>query len=69
MPIYSFVCEICGERFDRFLHFSDDSNDMRCPNGHEKVRRVYTPPTVVYKGKGFYITDNRSPGSPKASDD
>jgi putative FmdB family regulatory protein len=69
MPIYSFVCEICGARFDRFLHFSDDANQVVCPNGHEKVRRIYTAPAVVFKGKGFYITDNRPSGSRKASDD
>jgi putative FmdB family regulatory protein len=69
MPIYSFVCEICGVQFDKFLHFSDDSHYVVCPNGHEKVRRVYTAPTVVYKGKGFYITDNPPSGPSKASDD
>ena len=44
MPIYSFVCEICGARFDRFLHFSDDFNHVRVPMGMNKVRRVvYSP--------------------------
>jgi predicted nucleic acid-binding Zn ribbon protein len=26
------------------------------------VRRVFSPPAIVFKGSGFYVTDNRHDG-------
>jgi len=34
------------------------------------VRRVFSPPAIVFKGSGFYVTDNRHDrGGSKKSDD
>jgi putative FmdB family regulatory protein len=49
-------------RFERRQHFSDPPL-QRCPHGHHKVRRVFSPPAIVFKGSGFYVTDNRSGGN------
>ena len=59
MPVYEFVCEKCGARFEKQVRFSEDPDHVVCPNGHVQTRRVFTPPTIVFKGKGFYVTDNR----------
>jgi putative FmdB family regulatory protein len=59
MPVYSFICSVCGERFERKSSFSEDHMHFVCPNGHEQVRRVYSAPAVFYKGSGFYVTDHR----------
>lgn len=61
MPIYTYRCEHCGVQFDRKQKFSDDP--LRCcPEcGHETLRKVYQPVGIVFKGSGFYSTDNRSP--------
>jgi len=34
------------------------------------VRRVFSPPAIVFKGSGFYVTDNRndSGGNKKPSE-
>ena len=61
MPIYTYRCEHCGVQFDRKQKFSDDPLNC-CPEcGHEALRKVYQPVGIVFKGSGFYSTDNRSP--------
>ncbi len=69
MPVYSFVCPICGARFDERLSFSENLEQVTCPNGHRHVRRVYSVPSIVYKGKGFYTTDSRKKTSKGGSSD
>ncbi len=63
MPTYTFRCETCGVVFDKFLSFRDDQSQVTCPNGHRTVHRVFRPPAVVFKGSGFYVTDNRGTNS------
>ncbi len=58
MPHYTFRCEVCGEIFERYLSFQESLDEVRCPQGHRQVVRVYRPPAIVFKGSGFYITDH-----------
>ena len=75
MPIYTYQCDNCGVRFERQQKFSDQPL-TRCPECTKKtLRKVYTPVGIVFKGSGFYATDNRSPsgvarstGTQKSSD-
>jgi len=30
-----------------------------CPDGHRGARRIYVPVDIIFKGSGFYTTDNR----------
>jgi putative FmdB family regulatory protein len=61
MPIYTFQCSNCGVRFDKELSFNE-RNPIRCPEcGKKTLHRVYRPVGVIFKGSGFYSTDNRSP--------
>jgi putative FmdB family regulatory protein len=57
MPVYEYECDVCGTRFDLKRRFGD-SKVATCPNGHLKVHRVFAPPTIIFKGSGFYVTDN-----------
>lgn len=60
MPIYTYRCENCGVQFDRRQHFDDDPL-LICPECEtETLRKVYLPVGIVFKGSGFYSTDNRS---------
>jgi len=60
MPIYTYRCENCGVQFDRRQHF-DDQPLRICPEcDTETLRKVYLPVGIVFKGSGFYSTDNRS---------
>lgn len=68
MPVYNFVCPTCGIRFEERLSFNQDNHHVTCPQGHAGARRVFSPPTVVFKGSGFYVTDHRKQGSKEAGD-
>lgn len=60
MPIYTYRCENCGIQFERTQKFSDQPL-TRCPEcGKKELHKVYTPVGIVFKGSGFYSTDNRS---------
>lgn len=61
MPTYTYRCETCGHQFDIFQHFTDDAL-TECPEcGKQTLHKVYQPVGIVFKGSGFYATDNRSP--------
>lgn len=68
MPIYEYRCAVCGSTFERVTGF-DDTSAVTCPNGHSDTRRIFSPPGIVFKGSGFYVTDNRSNGKSHNSDD
>ena len=59
MPTYEYACTECGHAFDIFQSFSDDAL-TKCPECGGKLRKVFSPAGVVFKGSGFYRTDSRS---------
>ena len=67
MPIYEYRCTKCGSVFDRMTSIGD-SSVATCPNGHTDTSRVFSPPGIVFKGSGFYVTDNRPNGKSSTSD-
>ena len=62
MPIYVYQCESCGVAFERQQSFSD-APLTRCPECEGHVHRVIQPVGIVFKGSGFYVTDNRAKSS------
>ena len=58
MPIYGYECKECGVRFERRQSFSDDPITI-CPECEGEVRRLLEPAGIIFKGSGFYVTDNR----------
>jgi len=69
MPTYTYHCDNCGIRFDQYQKFSEDPLIV-CPEcGEPALRKVYQPVGIVFKGKGFYATDNRSPSGQTYSSD
>ena len=61
MPVYTYRCESCGVQFERQQSFSD-APLMTCPECRKKsLKKVMTPVGIVFKGSGFYSTDNKSP--------
>lgn len=58
MPTYEYKCKECGIVFERFQHFSEEPIRV-CPECQGSVHRIIHPVGIVFKGKGFYITDNR----------
>ena len=74
MPIYEYECAKCGYRFEVRQHFNDDPI-AKCQHDGCKgpVHRVFSPPTIIFKGNGFYTTDYARGGKgasrPATSDD
>lgn len=60
MPVYAYRCESCGIHFERQQSYSE-APLKRCPECNKyNLRKVIGPVGVVFKGSGFYATDNRS---------
>lgn len=60
MPTYEYECEECEHIFEKFQSMTDDPIEI-CPECDGKVRRLISGGAgLVFKGSGFYITDNRS---------
>ncbi|GAB4418091.1 MAG: hypothetical protein Kow002_04880 [Anaerolineales bacterium] len=60
MPIYAYRCESCGIQFERQQSFNDVPL-RHCPECEtDSLRKVIGPVGIVFKGSGFYATDNRS---------
>jgi putative FmdB family regulatory protein len=62
MPIYEYQCESCGVRFERMQHITDEAL-CTCPECQGHVHRVFQPVGIIFKGSGFYVTDNRAKSS------
>lgn len=58
MPTYSYACTECDNRFDAVQAFSDDAL-TECPKCQGRLRKLFGSVGVVFKGSGFYRTDNR----------
>jgi putative FmdB family regulatory protein len=56
VPIYEYKCEVCGHTFEVIRKFSDEpiASCVACAG---PVRRLWSPPGLLFKGTGFYATD------------
>jgi len=59
MPRYDYKCEECSDVFET-THGVNDTVDG-CPKCGGKVRRLFHPVGIIFKGSGFYKTDYGSP--------
>ena len=66
MPTYEYACAECGERLEAVQKFSDDPL-TECPACQGRLRKVFSPVGIVFKGSGFYRTDSRSSSSVNGS--
>ncbi len=66
MPTYEYACTSCEERIEVFQAFSDDPLE-KCEKCGGKLRRVFHPVGVMFKGSGFYSTDAKK-GKSKTRD-
>src|SRR5919109_406276 len=66
MPTYEYACTVCGERTEKKQSF-DDPPLEECPKCGGKLRKLYSPVGIVFKGSGFYATDGRRSARPKST--
>jgi len=64
MPTYQYACTECGERLEVVQKFTDDPLTV-CPACEGRLRKLFSPVGVVFKGSGFYKTDSRGSGTTK----
>ncbi|MFC6086443.1 FmdB family zinc ribbon protein [Sphaerisporangium aureirubrum] len=62
MPTYQYACTECGEGLEVVQRFTDDALTT-CPQCQGQLRKVFSAVGIVFKGSGFYRTDNRSGSS------
>ena len=66
MPTYEYACTECGDRTEVVRSFSDEP-PTTCTVCGGRLRKVFSPVGIVFKGSGFYRTDSRGkPSTPKA---
>ena len=62
MPTYQYACTDCGDKSEVVQRFTDDPLTV-CSACGGKLRKVFSPVGIVFKGSGFYRTDSRSGAS------
>jgi putative FmdB family regulatory protein len=62
VPTYQYTCTECGEQVEAVQKFSDEPLSV-CTNCGGRLRKVFSPVGIVFKGSGFYRTDSRNGSS------
>ena len=59
MPTYEYECTECGYRFEAFQMMSDEPLTECESCGGAVKRLIFGGTGVIFKGSGFYVTDNK----------
>ena len=65
MPTYEYACTECGDRIEAVQSIAD-APLTTCTVCGGRLRKVFSPVGIVFKGSGFYRTDSR--GKPAKTD-
>ena len=66
MPTYQYVCTECGGQLEAVQKFTDEALTVHEDCGG-RLRKVFSPVGIVFKGSGFYRTDSRGKEPSSAS--
>jgi putative FmdB family regulatory protein len=64
VPTYQYACTDCADRLEVVQKFTDDPLTV-CPACGGRLRKIFSPVGIVFKGSGFYRTDSRSSQKPE----
>jgi putative FmdB family regulatory protein len=67
VPTYQYTCTDCGEPVEALQKFTDPPLSV-CAACGGRLRKVFSPVGIVFKGSGFYRTDNRNGSSTLAAE-
>ena len=59
MPTYEYACTECGDQTEVVQKFTDDPLTV-CSACGGRLRKVFSPVGIVFKGSGFYRNDSRA---------
>jgi len=62
MPLYEYACKKCDHHFD-VRHSHNEVPELVCPICQSEVRKVFHAAGIIFKGDGWYITDNAKKSS------
>lgn len=59
MPTYEYECRSCGQRVEVFQRLAEEplTTCRRCGG---RLRKLFHPVGIAFRGSGFYTTDSRS---------
>jgi putative FmdB family regulatory protein len=66
VPTYQYACTECGGQLEAVQKFTDEALTVHEDCGG-RLRKVFSPVGIVFKGSGFYRTDSRGSGSSGSS--
>lgn len=66
MPTYEYTCTECGDHVEAVQKFTD-APLTTCGSCGGRMRKVFSPVGVVFKGSGFYRTDSRASANGSSS--
>jgi putative FmdB family regulatory protein len=66
VPTYQYTCTHCGEPVEAVQKFTDAPLTV-CAACGGRLRKVFSPVGIVFKGSGFYRTDSRNGSSAAAT--
>ncbi|MGH3177173.1 MAG: FmdB family zinc ribbon protein [Streptosporangiaceae bacterium] len=58
MPTYQYACTDCAAQLEVVQKFTDEPLTV-CSTCGGRLRKVFSPVGIVFKGSGFYRTDSR----------
>jgi putative FmdB family regulatory protein len=67
MPTYEYACVECGHHIEVVQSMSDPPLAV-CSACGGRLRKVFSPIGIVFKGSGFYRTDSRGKTATAAKD-
>lgn len=64
MPIYEYLCESCGKKFEVLQKFSDEPLLVH-PECGGKLEKLISTSALQFKGSGWYVNDYAKGGTSK----
>lgn len=61
MPIYEYECQKCKTVTEVQQSFSDPLL-TKCTSCQGKLRKLFSPPAIIFKGSGFHCNDYKGAG-------
>jgi putative FmdB family regulatory protein len=62
MARYEYLCKDCGATFEQQRSMADVEGDIRCPAGHDQVRRRFSVYAMTGGARGVDASPAPSPG-------
>lgn len=66
MPTFDYQCQKCGNVFEVRQAFAA-APITKCVTCAGKVKKLFSPPAIIFKGSGFHCNDYKSKGASKGA--